>query len=184
MCSVGKSLICLYLDKNTTLMEIQLKLSEMKKAGVDINEKYRGGCAHLILASARNQNPEIITELIKAGAEVNAKAAGDFTPLILAVSRNSNQDVIIALIKGGADVNAKKEDGFTPLMAAALFNYNHKLISALVKAGADIDARCNDGRTALDYAMKVKNIYAIAVLQKKGDVLLSGKDYISKISGK
>ena len=47
--------------------------SALIKAGADVNARAEWGVTPLVLAAAKNTNPEVLSVLINAGANVNAR---------------------------------------------------------------------------------------------------------------
>ena len=65
--------------------------------GADVNARNTTGATPLMLAAARNRDPDVIKALINAGADVNAKDNAGRTPLIWARKYNKNGAVIEVL---------------------------------------------------------------------------------------
>ena len=91
------------------------KISELINSSDDINIRGERGDTVLMLASAFNNNPQIVRNLIKAGADVNAKNDQGWTALMsaLADDSNNNAQIIRILVEAGADVKAKNIRGIT-----------------------------------------------------------------------
>lgn len=136
----------------------------------------------LTVASAIDDNVEVIKALLEAGANPNAiikrVESGNFDGVIrtkvvhinalgMSLTQNKNTNNLIALLEGKANPNQRLQDRMTLLMIAALVDFPDA-IDALVVYGADVNAEDSKGFTALDTALQFRKYKAARVLKEYG----------------
>ena len=124
-------------------------MSEMIKAGVDVNKADRHGSTALMLAST-NGHDACVRVLLEAGADVNKGDNGGITALMLA-SMGGSDACVRQLIEAGAELKQACEAGWTALMWACR-NGREACTLTLLNAGADPLAVSKAGKTAAQLA--------------------------------
>lgn len=96
-------------------IETPQKIREAIQIGANIHDTSKTGETSLILASAYNNNPEVISILLKTGAKINTPDTSGQTPLMHALLGNSNPEIITLLLNAGADPKLKNKRGMIAL---------------------------------------------------------------------
>lgn len=128
--------------------------------GADPNIKALNGGTALILASAKEENTNIINILLDYGSDINAMIEDDkmtgITSLFYAINNNFGNNVKV-LLERGADPNIEvivyNQLQVSPLIYAIDLS-NIEIANLLIENGADINYKNKDGYTALDYAIE------------------------------
>jgi ankyrin repeat protein len=148
--------------------------------GSDVNERQlsrRGpGMTPLMLASAHNQDPEVVRVLIEHGAKVNARDGDGRSALMLAMGRAQDDGVVRMLVEHGAKVTSRDAEGRTVLMHACEHASDAGVISYLIEQGADLEARDAQGYTALFYAARRDRVSGIFGVLESHGVSLDARD--------
>lgn len=143
----------------------QVELAQgLLAAGADVNAATRLGDTALIHA-ATGAVPEMIGVLVKAGAKVDAKGDNGNTALILAGAHGITINSQL-LLKAGGDVNVQNNQGQTALIKNVLIGgYD---VSLLLENGADPKIKDYEGKTALDYAIELRQLETVQILEGEG----------------
>ena len=99
--------------------------------------------------------------------DINEFEFSGYTCLHLFVLMGNSTEVIELLIKADADISLRTKNGLN-LLTCAVFNTEHpEILEYIIKNNlyGDVYSRDNEGKTALDYAKKLKNSYAIKLLE-------------------
>ena len=145
---------------------------EQVKAALDtgtltVTQKNEDASTAIMLAAAKNPNPEVIKVLKDAGANPNYKTKNGQSAMIMAVRYSENPAVINALVEAGANVDEKDgEDRSTLQLAMEMGRID--MFKALIEAGADINARDGGNRTILMLAVEKANKDAVTTLISAG----------------
>lgn len=146
-------------------------ITELLKAGAEIEAKDPQGRTPLMIAASGNPSLAVIATLLEAGAVIEAKDSRQRTPLMLAAQFNPNPDVVLQLLKAGAQVEAKSGGGMTPLMHAALRTQSPEVIEHLIAAGAEVHAKSARGDSpVLLAAMNPKPEVVLQLLQAGAEI--------------
>lgn len=131
--------------------------------GADPNSRNWHGMTALMIA-AEYGSIENIHLLLEFGAEVNAQDASQTTALRWALTRKSNLDVLKLLTERGATLNTPDRFGHTPLISAVLEG-DVENVQFLLQHGVDRTPRDSAGKTALMWAMELKKIEIVPLLE-------------------
>ena len=151
---------------NASLSDLQ----KLLESGHDINQvtnlvvqvgksMHQVSATPLMIAAAKNDNPEVIKMLIDSGAKINSEVGSDFKktiglPIDFAAAFNTNPEVIRVLVNHGARVTPKEIGRKTsPIVTAALLNENPEIIRTLVEEGADVNARRGTEGSQIKWAL-------------------------------
>lgn len=127
----------------------QIRIWNLLKIGVNVNEKSEDGTTALAMA-IRKGKAELVSQLLKQGAFVEEKDAALDAPLSIA-AESGHAGIVELLLERKADVNRAGREGRTALHKAASAGM-HAVIAVLLKAKAKVDAADKHGKTALQYA--------------------------------
>ena len=124
----------------TVRNKVQMKLSPVQSAGLDVNQtKAQLGDHALLLKAASNGDIAMLEALLQQTETLRQVNATDdtpggalMTPLHWA-SKNGHPDVCEALIGAGADVNARDQFGRTAIDLAQRYGHD-KVVSMLIHA--------------------------------------------------
>ena len=147
-------------------------------AGVDIDEPYEYGDAHLpfgggvpgrtalgVAAYAGHAN--VVHALIAAGADVNLVDDGGFTTLFIAIFRVETAVALELLSVEDIELESRALLGRTPLILASGLGLIG-VVARLIQVGADLTARDDVGRSALGWARALHRAEVAELLREYG----------------
>lgn len=156
--------------KGTPGLSVALQADALRVAALliqtpatDVNRRNAHQETPLMFAALRGQ-PDMVRALLARDAEINHPG---WTPLHYAASGTSNYqpEIIALLLEESAYIDAASPNGSTPLMMAAMYG-STEAVQMLLDAGADPVVKNALGLTAIDFATRVQNDAAIALIAK------------------
>lgn len=155
-------------------------ISNLLRAGAQINAKTDRGRTPLHLAVTNKLNLDLIALLHTKGAKINIKDESGITPLHLAAGRKASLPTLLLLLRSGADPNAQNEDGETPLHFAARWSRKTDALKILIDNGSRVDILNDAGQSPLHWAVRwgrgLGNVEIF--LNDSGSAMVNGKDEV------
>lgn len=148
--------------------------------GADPNLARYDGKTPLFVASAQEENIEVVKLLIQKNAHVDSCDDDFNTPLYIAVQEEIYENVELLLLNN-ANVNHHGAYGITPIIKAIHKN-NHEIVELLLNYGANLNAKYGAAESAYDAATKninISNEITTLVVDNKQRSWSSDEKYLS-----
>jgi len=149
----------------------------VQKGGADLNSEVPIGEEYgleeteeipfLFCAVKRGATPEALRVLMEAGMDLH-RCTEEGVGIVDIAVKYRRRDLLALCREEGIDLSgSRRKSGMTPLMLAAAFD-DVETIRYLLEAGVETDAADGFGMTALDYARKMGQKRAQALLESEG----------------